>query len=341
METPSDNESKQEPTTKPDTQEDTAQEAPEKDTDTDTAEAEEPEKVEKAKPEHTADKKAKAPKENKPMQKVTMPIYFVAIIVAVCLVVGGLVGHYALGGVHSLNVTAVSENQLDTPIARYNYNGQHNVTVRDVISQTSSLDSAKNDDGTYRMPTAGNTIDTARTQILQDIVQQRNIQVSDDELDQYAQQYLGTNDYSQIASRYNMDEDAVKNVLRQSAALTKLRDQVVTDVTLPAQPTAPSQPADGQQDTPTQDYATYIINLAGDEWDSDNNTWKDSNSDYAQALTDYTITNDSATYAAAQAAYYVAYQKYASARQQMSSEWTNFVNGELSKASIQVYTLEA
>lgn len=106
METPSDNESKQEPTTKPDTQEDTAQEAPEKDTDTDTAEAEEPEKVEEAKPEHTVDKKAKAPKENKPAQKVTMPIYFVVIIVAVCLVVGGLVGHYALGGVHSLNVTA-------------------------------------------------------------------------------------------------------------------------------------------------------------------------------------------------------------------------------------------
>lgn len=299
------------------------------------------------KPETELDtKKADAAKDEKAEKKPSKPartVPLVATIVAavVCLVLGGVVGHFCFNGTSSLGSQTLQEADLDTVVARYTYNGQtYEITAKDVITQSTSLDSAANDDGSYTVPTADSIIDLARNQIMQKVVDAQDITVSDDDMDAYAQQYLGSSDYATIASNYNMDEDSVKNLVRQSCALFKLRSQVVT-AEIPSQPAAPSKPADGAEDTPTADYATYIINLAGDEWDSETGTWKDSSSTYASALADYQITNDSATYAAAQAAYYVAYQQYSTASQTASQQWTNYVNDQLSKASIEIYTMEA
>lgn len=299
------------------------------------------------KPETELDtKKADAAKDEKAEKKPSKPartVPLVATIVAavVCLVLGGVVGHFCFNGTSSLGSQTLQEADLDTVVARYTYNGQtYEITAKDVITQSSSLDSAANDDGSYTVPAADNIIDLARNQIMQKVVDAQGITVSDDDMDAYAQQYLGSTDYATIASNYKMDEDSVKNLVRQSCALFKLRSQVVT-AEIPSQPAAPSKPADGAEDTPTADYATYIINLAGDEWDSETGTWKDSSSTYASALADYQITNDSATYAAAQAAYYVAYQQYSTASQTASQQWTNYVNDQLSKASIEICTMEA
>lgn len=299
------------------------------------------------KPETELDtKKADAAKDEKAEKKPSKPartVPLVATIVAavVCLVLGGVVGHFCFNGTSSLGSQTLQEADLDTVVARYTYNGQtYEITAKDVITQSTSLDSAANDDGSYTVPTADSIIDLARNQIMQKVVDAQDITVSDDDMDAYAQQYLGSSDYATIASNYNMDEDSVKNLVRQSCALFKLRSQVVT-AEIPSQPAAPSKPADGAEDTPTADYATYIINLAGDEWDSETGTWKDSSSTYASALADYQITNDSATYAAAQAAYYVAYQQYSTASQTASQQWTNYVNDQLSKANIEIYTMEA
>ncbi len=49
----------------------------------------------------------------------------------------------------------------------------------------------------------------------------------------------------------------------------------------------------------------------------------------------------SATYAQAQIAYSVAYQQYAQTASSSSNEWTNYVNGILSAATIQIATLGA
>ena len=299
---------------------------------------------EDAKPNAKADIKVVA-KADKPAPKKPKPavsLVLTIVIAAACLVCGGLVGHFAFPTTAaSLDQQTLQEADLDTVVARYTYKGQtYDITAREVITQSSSLDSAKNDDGSYTMPTADNIVDLARNQIMQKVVEAQGITVSDDDMDSYAQSYLGSTDYASIASQYGMDEDSVKDLVRQSCGLSKLRSTIVTQE-IPTQPTAPTQPADGAEDTPTADYATYIINLAGDEWDSSTGTWKDSNSTYASALADYQITNDSATYAAAQAAYYVAYQQYASATQTASQQWTTYVNGELSGASIQIYTLEA
>ena len=106
-------------------------------------------------------------------------------------------------------------------------------------------------------------------------------------------------------------------------------------------PDAPTAPAEGAEDTATSDYGAYIVNLIGDEWDAANNTWARTDGPYYEALKDETWTPDSATYAQAQIAYAVAYKQYASDATASSGEWTAYVNGILSSASIQIYTLGA
>ena len=120
--------------------------------------------------------------------------------------------------------------------------------------------------------------------------------------------------------------------------MKKLRDSVVT-TTVPTAPTAPTAPSDGNSDTASAEYAQYIIALAGDEWDSTNNTWASTDGTYYAALSSYAISNDSATYSAAEAAYYVAYSAYSTASSSVSTEWTNYVNTLLSNATIQIGSL--
>lgn len=272
---------------------------------------------------------------------------FVIVLVAV-LVVGGIIGAVAYrslplpGSSSELSgKTTVDESQLDAVMGSYEYNGAtYNITVRDAINESSSLDSAKNDDGTYNVPSSDTVLSLARNQIMIKAADDAGITASDDEVASYAESTIGSSDYATIASSYSMDEDNVKQLLTDSCKIKKLHDQVVTTTT-PDRPDAPTSPDDGQEDTPTADYAQYIINLAGDEWDSDNNTWARTDGPYYAALNSYTISNDSATYDAAQAAYYVAYSQYTSAAQQSQQEWTDYANGLLASANLQLNTLVA
>ena len=276
----------------------------------------------------------------KPMSTVGLPVFIACV--AAAAIVGVLCGHFLLGGGSGFSLggtTQLTADQLDTVIAEYTYNGKTvDVTARQVISQSKSVDSAANSDGTYNVPVADDVVSYARNAIVLQAAKDQGISVTDDDLSAYANQMFQTDDYATIASKYGIDEDTAKQTISDSCMMSKLRDSVVT-TTLPEQPTAPTAPADGAEDTPTADYAQYIIDLAGDEWDADNNTWKSSDGDYAKTLASYEITNDSATYAAAQAAYYVAQSKYSTASSQMSSEWTAYCNELLSSASIQIGSL--
>lgn len=297
---------------------------------------------------HKKDKKEKAPKAKKAkassQRRFSTPVLVVCIVVALVVGVGGGILAYRtlpLPGspVALAGASTVSEDQLDTVIGTYTYDGEsHDITVRDAIEENSSLDAAKNDDGTYNVPSADTVLATARYQIIDLAASNAGIEVSDDDVAAYAEDTFGSSDYATIASTYNMDEDQVKEIMRQSAAMKALHDQVVAGDE-PTQPTAPTAPEDGQEDTPTAEYAQYIINLVGDEWDSDNNTWARTDGDYYAALSSYTISNDSATYDAAQAAYVVAAQKYSQAESEYNSQWSTYVNGLLSNASISVGTL--
>lgn len=291
-------------------------------------------------------KKSSSKKRGSKKLSFSTPVFVVIVVAAV--VVGCLAGAFGYkmlplpgSSTEVKGKSTVSEDQLDAVLATYQYNGQtYNITVQDCIEENSSLDSAKQDDGTYSMPSADTALSLARNQIMQKAAEDQGITVSDDDVDSYAESTLGSSDYSTIASQYSMDEDKVKELMKESCILKKLHDQVVT-TQIPDQPTAPTQPASGQESTPTADYASYIINLAGDEWDSTNNTWASTDGPYYAALSSYTISNDSATYDAAEAAYYVAYSQYSQATQSAQQEWTDYANGLLTNASITLNSLVA
>ncbi len=271
---------------------------------------------------------------------IAVPVFVVCVVIAV--VVGVLAGHFLLGGGSTISLsgkTALAEDQLDSTIATYTYDGKTtNVTAREVILVNSTLDNAKDDDSNYTVPTADEVISYVRNAIVSAAAEKEGITVTDDEIAEYANSTMGSDDYATIASQYGIDEDTAKSTLKASAIMVKLRNSVVT-TELPATPTAPDSPAEGQEDVATADYASYIINLAGDEWDSENNTWASTDGDYYAALSTYTITNDSATYAAAQAAYYVASSKYSSAYSSISTQWLAYVNTLLANATIQIGSL--
>ena len=150
----------------------------------------------------------------------------------------------------------------------------------------------------------------------------------------------GNADLATIAELYGIDEQSVYDTFAQSVVVSKLRDSVC-ETELPEQPAEPAEPEEGAEDTPTADYASYIIALLGDEWDSEAGTWARTDGDYYATLSTYEITNDAATYAAAEAAYNVAYSAYSDASTQLTEEWTTYTGNLLSHATIQIGTLAA
>lgn len=287
------------------------------------------------------EKEKKAKGKSKAKGRRGIPTFVWVIIAVVCLAGGIAIGKFFLGGVTSASgKTTVSEGQLDTVVATYTYNGKTtNLTAREVIQMNSTLDNAKDSDGNYTLPTADAILSAARSQIIQQEAEAQGITVSDDDVKSYAKEQLGTDDFDTIASNYGMDSDTVKTILKQSAEMSKLKNKVVGATS--TQPTAPTAPSDGNDQTASADYAKYIIDLAGDEWDSDKGTWASTDGDYYKALSKYTITNDSATYEAAEAAYYVAYQKYSTEASEASTQWTNYIDGILCNASISISSLAA
>lgn len=267
-------------------------------------------------------------------------LYIGGAIVAVILaaVIGYFIGHGGFGG-KGLSSGTISEGQLDTVVASYEYNGKTtNVTAREVMEAQYSLDSLKNDDGSYDAPSADDALSYARNQILYQDAVSRGIEVTDDEVKQYAENTIGTSDYSEMADTYGVTEDQAKEIVKQQYTMYKLYEKVVdiSDVTAPTEPT---QPADGNDETASKEYADYIINLAGDAWDKDKGTWKDSSSEWAKAFDGEEFTADSATYSQALIAYYRALSEYSEATSDNTTAWTTYANGIYAKSNMQLFGL--
>ena len=268
---------------------------------------------------------------------------FIGVGAVVLFALGIVIGRFLLGGggaTGSLNGrTTLSEGELNTPIASYTYNGQtKEVTAREVIENTSGLDAAKQSDGTYAVPAADKIIGYVRNALVVAEAQSQDISVSDQEVSDYMQTNFKTTDISQIASAYKLSEDVAKKLINDAVIMKKYRDKVLS-TKLPDAPQAPTAPEDGNSETTSQEYAQYIISLAGSEWDAKNNTWASQDGDYYKQLSAYSISNDSASYAAAQTAYQVAMSKYSAVASKPSQEWSQKINEILGKASIAVYSL--
>ena len=265
-------------------------------------------------------------------------------ISAACLVAGLLLGHFALGGgsVSGGNLagkTTVAEAELDDAFAVYTYNGEsHALSVREVIESAGPLEGSLKEDGTYALPSSEYALNAARNAIISSEVAARGIELSDEEIAAYAEENLGTSDYEAIATTYGMEVDAVKKLITDNCRINALRKQVIGEE-LPPVPEAPATAEEGKEDKVTKEYADYIISLAGDEWDSEKGAWVDEASPYATALDGADFSKDGASYNAALSAYYVAYQVYTEKQTAISQQWTDYLNGLLSGASIQVGSL--
>ena len=307
-----------------------------------------------AEPEPAAPAKAEGPSK----------VVWIALMCA-ALVLGVLLGKFVLGGGAAgasgalSGKTAVTEAELDSVMATYTYKGKTgSVTVREIIEQEGSLEAAIDAEGNYTLPAADSALSAVRNNILEMEAENLGLTVTDEEIAAYSEETLGTSDYASIAESYSMTEDAVVSIMKSSAVMSKLRDSVVeaSDATMPEAPAEPATTTEtvvneetGEEEqsettdttTPTKEYADYIIALVGDEWDSTTGTWASTDGTYASALSTYDITPEGASYEAAQTAYYVAYQIYSEAQNAVQTQWSDYVNGLLSQATITMNTLVA
>lgn len=269
--------------------------------------------------------------------KLYIAIAVIAVIVAAIL--GYVIGSDTFGpkGVGSATLT---EDQLDSVVATWTLDGATNkITARQAIESQYSLDTVKDENGTYPTPTADVILAYARNQVLLKEAEKRDVKIDDKELAAAAEDTLGTSDFSTIASQYQVTEDQAKEIVRQQVTIQKLYKTIVKDA--PTAPAAPEEPENGDSAAVSAEYAAYIIDLAGKEWDKEAGTWASPDGTYATALAGEEFTADSASYAQAQKAYAAAYQDYAKHAADSNQSWTEYVNTLFAKADITLYGLFA
>lgn len=182
-----------------------------------------------------------------PARQANNVVWIVAAVAA--LLAGLIIGAFAFnggGGAAGLDgKTAVAEADLDKPIATYTYKGQnHELTIRDAITQAGSLEAAKDATGNYRVPSADTVLSAVRNAVLVSAAEEQGITVTDEDIAAYAEQTIGSADYASIAASYGMDETTVKDMMASSCLMSKLRESVMGDgSTAVAMPAAPPEPS--------------------------------------------------------------------------------------------------
>ena len=268
--------------------------------------------------------------------------YFIAGALA-AVIVAGVSGYFlGSGGFGSKGVSApvFAESELDATVATWKFKGaSHKISAREAIESQYSLDSVKDEDGNYPAPSADAVLSYVRNRILLEEASKQGIELSDEDLSSSAEASLGTSDFSAIADQYGVSEDQAKQIVREQGTIQKLYQSVMDDA--PAMPKAPAEPESGNENEAKAEYAAYIIDLAGKEWDAEAGTWAKLDGAYATALAGEEITPESATYAQAQKAYAVAYQQYMLESQGANAKWTSYVNELFGEADVELFGLYA
>lgn len=268
--------------------------------------------------------------------------YFIAGAL-VAVIVAGVSGYFlGSGGFGSKGVSApvFAESELDATVATWKFKGaSHKISAREAIESQYSLDSVKDEDGNYPAPSADAVLSYVRNRILLEEASKQGIELSDEDLSSSAEASLGTSDFSAIADQYGVSEDQAKQIVREQGTIQKLYQSVMDDA--PAMPKAPAEPESGDENEAKAEYAAYIIDLAGKEWDAEAGTWAKLDGAYATALAGEEITPESATYAQAQKAYAVAYQQYVLESQGANAKWTSYVNELFGEADVELFGLYA
>ncbi len=235
---------------------------------------------------------------------------------------------------------SLAENELDQVVGSYTYEGKTNkITARQAIEDAVSLDTAKKDDGSYRVPSADMILTYARNAVLNSLVEKNGISASDDDITKYLKAQFNLDSIADLAKNYNMSEDQAKKILKETVGVQKLREQVSSEGSAPVEPSAPAVPEEGKESEATEAYAEYLISLLGDEWDANAATWARQDGPYYHALKDMGFDGKTATFELAQTAYYIAFSNYNSQQESLNQKWTEYLNSELAKASIEIKVL--
>lgn len=268
------------------------------------------------------------------------------LVLLIGLVLGAVLGAVLFsfisggsGGAPAPVGATLSASQLQTVVGTYRYDGKaYEITAQDAILGSGSLSGAQNADGSYQTPSADDILSYARNMILAKLVQENGIEVSSDEVAQYAQDLIGTSDADAVAAYFGMESSDAQRLLAEAAAVGKLREKIVGNVGTGLQ--APELPADGNSEVGTAAYADYIIGLLGSYWDPAAQTWANTDNPYYESLKDEVFAPGSASYDAAQIAYGIALDALGNAASAQEI-WTDYVNGYLNEAAISVRTLGA
>ena len=271
------------------------------------------------------------------------------IILIIAVIIAAIVGYFIGSSSGSRGVSSdseasavssayLTEDELDSVVATWTYGGEeHSVTAQEAIESEYSLETVELDDGTYAAPSADTVITYARNLILLDAAEDAGISVDEEAAEEYAEDVLGSSDYSVMAETYGLTEEQAEEIVTMQATIYELYKSVIPEIgDLPDEPTMPD---DGDEDTESEEYAAYIIELAGDEWDADAGTWASEDGPYYDALGAEDFTEDSATYGQALMAYYVAYEEWYEEYSEASSVWLDYENELFSEAEITIYGL--
>lgn len=269
-----------------------------------------------------------------------VPVWLFILLLIAGIAGGVFAGRYLLTPTmgYLSGKTSLTEAELDDVVGSYDAGGnRHEITAREALEITSSLESLANEDGTYPVPSAENVVNVARNQILAAAVESEGIEVSDADVEAYAQQMFGSTDYATLAQSYGMTAEQFEQMVRESTAVQALYKQVVGDDTATADlPQMPTAPAEGAEDEATAEYGAYVTGLLGDAWNGEENTWANTDNPYYEVLGDEVFSADSATYGQAMEAYYVAYGQSNVDTTSSMSAWTEYVNGLMANASITI-----
>ena len=261
-------------------------------------------------------------------------------IAAVCAIGGFALGHFsgnAIGASPASVKTELSNEELSTVVGRVSFDGQTvDITAKEAIMLNDTLNG-----DSHNYPTADMVVATARSLIMQHDAEKRGIQATDEDLKQFAQGMLGSDDYDTIAKEYQIDTESLKALVKSSYVAQEVRKQIVGD-NEPELAAPPAAPNEGESDVAKSEYYTYIIDAAGDEWDAEKQAWVDENGEFAQTLKSsktFDPKAKTATYDDALGAYQILGSRYSAEASTYETLWNDYMREIFSQANITIYSL--
>ena len=229
----------------------------------------------------------------------------------------------------------VGTDSLDTEMVRYSYGEDEvSLSVRDVITLTGSLDSMR-DEATkrYSVPSAEKALEAVRNDIVQKDAERHGIRVTDGDVLEYVSDTYGVATVDELAQQVELSNEETERQLRERLIIKFLKEDVVGDKhLLPL--VEPPLPDDGDPEVLTEIYATYIVNLAGDEWDMAGNRWKSDESAFAKALADTPFEGGLASYDMARKAYDVVHQRNEEIQRTIDGAWSDYINNMFRQTTV-------